>query len=169
MKKKTTFLPELERASGHFDYPLTNDYIFRSMCQNNNKALTGLISALLRIPVEQICSVVIMNPVAVGDAYSDKEFRMDVRVELNGNMTINLEMQVRNEHDWPERSLSYLCRVFDRLSQGEDYADVMPAIHIGILNFTLFPEAVAFYSCNKLMDEKTYHIYSDKFAVNVLY
>ncbi len=168
MKKNTSFLPELEKASGHFDYPLTNDYMFRSLCQKSNKALKGLISALLHIPPEQIRSVVIMNPIVVGEACEDKEFRLDVRVELNGNMILNIEMQVANLHDWPERSISYLCRIFNNLSHGEKYTDVKPAMHISILDYTLFSETPSFYSCNKLMDEKNYHIYSDKFALNVL-
>lgn len=108
MKNQTLFLPELQNASGPFDYPLTNDYMFRSLCQKNNKALKGLLSALLRIPPEQIHSVVITNPIVVGEACPDKEFRLDVRVELNGNAIINIEMQVANLHDWPERSISYL-------------------------------------------------------------
>lgn len=168
MKKTTSFLPELEKASGHFDYPLTNDYMFRSLCQKSNKALKGLISALLHIPPEQIHSVVITNPIVVGEACEDKEFRLDVRVELNGNMILNIEMQIANLHDWPERSVSYLCRIFNNLSHGDKYTDVKPAIHISILNYTLFPEYPSFYSCNKLMDEKNYHIYSDKFGLNVL-
>ena len=168
MKKNTSFLPELEKASGHFDYPLTNDYMFRSLCQKSNKALKGLISALLHIPPEQMHSVIITNPIVVGEACSDKEFRLDVRVELNGNAIINIEMQIANLHDWPERSISYLCRIFDNLSHSDKYTSVKPAIHISILDFILFPESPAFYSCNKLMDEKNYHIYSDKFALNVL-
>lgn len=168
MKKTTSFLPELEKASGHFDYPLTNDYMFRSLCQKSNKALKGLISALLHIPPEQIHSVVITNPIVVGEACEDKEFRLDVRVELNGNMILNIEMQIANLHDWPERSVSYLCRIFNNLSHGDKYTDVKPAMHISILDYTLFPESPSFYSCNKLMDEKNYHIYSDKFALNVL-
>jgi len=168
MKKNTSFLPELQKASGRFDYPLTNDYMFRSLCQKSNKALKGLISALLHIPLEQICSVEITNPIVIGEICSDKEFRLDVRVELNGNAIINIEMQVANLHDWPERSISYLCRIFNNLSHGEQYINVKPAVHISILDFTLFPESPSFYSCNKLMDKKNYHIYSDKFALNVL-
>ncbi|MDE6619601.1 MAG: Rpn family recombination-promoting nuclease/putative transposase [Lachnospiraceae bacterium] len=168
MKKNTSFLPELEKASGHFDYPLTNDYMFRSLCQKSNKALKGLISALLHIPPEQIHSVVITNPIVVGEACEDKEFRLDVRVELNGNMILNIEMQIANLHDWPERSVSYLCRIFNNLSHGDKYTDVKPAMHISILDYTLFPDSPAFYSCNKLMDEKNHHIYSGKFALNVL-
>ncbi|MDE7271819.1 MAG: Rpn family recombination-promoting nuclease/putative transposase [Lachnospiraceae bacterium] len=164
----TSFLPELEKASGHFDYPLTNDYMFRSLCQKSNKALKGLISALLHIPPEQIHSVVITNPIVVGEACEDKEFRLDVRVELNGNMILNIEMQIADLHDWPERSVSYLCRIFNNLSHGDKYIDVKPAMHISILDYTLFPDSPSFYSCNKLMDEKNHHIYSSKFALNVL-
>ena len=168
MKNQTLFLPELQNASGPFDYPLTNDYMFRSLCQKNNKALKGLLSALLRIPPEQIHSVVITNPIVVGEACPDKEFRLDVRVELNGNAIINIEMQVANLHDWPERSISYLCRLFDSLSHGDTYAAVRSAVHISILDFTLFSDDPSFYSCNKLMDEKNHHVYSGKFALNVL-
>lgn len=168
MKNNTSFLPELQNASGPFDYPLTNDYMFRSLCQKSNKALKGLLSALLRIPPEQIRSVVITNPIVVGEACPDKEFRLDVRVELNGNAVINIEMQVANLHDWPERSISYLCRIFDNLSHGDKYIAVRPAVHISILDFTLFPDHPSFYSCNKLMDEKNHHVYSGKFALNVL-
>lgn len=149
MKDKTFFHPELQNASGPFDYPLTNDYMFRSLCQKNNKALKGLLSALLRIPPEQIHSVVITNPIVVGEACPDKEFRLDVRVELNGNAIINIEMQVANLHDWPERSISYLCRLFDNLSHGDKYTAVRSAVHISILDFTLFSDDPSFYSCNK--------------------
>lgn len=168
MKESTSFLPELQKATGHFDYPMTNDYMFRALCQKNNKALTGLISALMRIPVEQIRSVVITNPIILGEACDDKEFRLDVRIVLNEKTIMNLEMQVSNLYDWPERSISYLSRVYDSLFRGEKYADVKSAVHIGILDFTLFPEYPEFYASNMIMNEKTYRIYSDKFALNVL-
>lgn len=167
-EQKHTLSARASKCLGHFDYPLTNDYMFRSLCQRSNKALKGLISALLYIPPERIHSVVITNPIVVGEACSDKEFRLDLRVELNGNTIINIEMQIANLHDWPERSISYLCRIFDSLSHGDQYINVKPAIHISILDFTLFPESPSFYSCNKLMDTKNYHIYSDKLALNVL-
>ncbi len=168
MEKTTSFLPELQNAAGRYDYPMTNDYMFRALCQKNNKALKGLLSALLHIPVEQFQSVIITNPIVLGEECTDKEFRLDVLVDLNRDRTIDLEMQVRNFHDWPQRSISYLSRLYDNLTHGSQYADAKTAIHIGILDFTLFPENPSFYSCNKIMDEKTYHIYSDKFAINVL-
>lgn len=73
-----------------------------------------------------------------------------------------------NRGDWTDRSLSYLCRTYDQLYQGEAYSDTNCAIHIGILDFILFREAPEFYAGYKLMNEKNHRIYSDKFQLRVL-
>ena len=77
-------------------------------------------------------------------------------------------MQVVNYHDWSERSLNYLCRLFNNLNKGDDYCATLPAIQIGILDFTPFPENPSFYSKNLMMDTETHHVYSSKFAIHVL-
>ena len=93
---------------------------------------------------------------------------LDIRIDLNQNALINPEMQVINEHNWPERSLSYLCREFDQLSAGQSYESVKPAIQIGLLNFTLFPDHPEFYATYKLLNVKNHTIYSDKLQLSVL-
>ena len=71
--------------------------------------------------------------------------------------------------NWKERSLSYLCRVFDQLSHGHLYGEIKPAIHIGFLNFDpVSSEHPEFYSSYKLLNEKTYTPYSDKFILRVV-
>ena len=57
---------------------------------------------------------------------------------------INLEMQVENKHNWTDRSLAYLCRSFDQLYRGQEYEEALPVIHIGFLDYTLFPDAPEF-------------------------
>ncbi len=87
---------------------------------------------------------------------------------MNDSTLINLEIQVANEGNWPERSLSYLCRSFDNLNEGEHYDNLKPAIYIGILNFTLFPAHPEFHSSYLPMNGKKYTIYSDKLRLSVL-
>lgn len=77
-------------------------------------------------------------------------------------------MQVINEHNWPERSLTYLCRSFDNLSAGEAYINVKSVIQIGLLNFTLFPDHPEFYATYKFSNVKNHSIYSDKVQLSVL-
>ena len=97
-----------------------------------------------------------------------KEFILDIEVMMNDDTLLNLEMQVANEHNWPERSLSYLCRSFDQLYSGQEYADVLPVIHIGFLDFTLHPEEPEFYATYKMLNVKNHRLYSDKFILSVV-
>ena len=87
---------------------------------------------------------------------------------LNRHTIINLEMQVVNASNWPERSLCYLARSFGELNQGDDYAAAKPAVQIGILNYTLFQEHPEFLANYYMMNIKNHHIYSDKFRLTVL-
>ena len=70
----------------------------------------------------------ITNSIVLGESTNDKTFFLDIRVDLNQNTLINLEMQVINEHNWPERSLSYLYREFNQLSTGQSYESLKPSI-----------------------------------------
>lgn len=93
---------------------------------------------------------------------------MDIKVLLNDKSLINLEMQVNNEHNWAERSLSYLCRTFDHLYRGQDYEEALPVHHIGFLDFTLFPDYPEFYATYQLLNIKTHYLYSSKFSLSVI-
>ncbi len=173
MKEKTTeekemIFKSLEEATGKIPYGLTNDYMFRAVLQKSEKVLRGLIGSLLHLSQEEIVSVVIMDPIIIGEVLSDKEFRLDINVQLNTNKKINLEMQVVNLGNWENRSLSYLCRSFDQLNKGQAYNEVKAAIHIGILDFTLFKDSPEFYAHYKMMNTKTHKIYSNNFQLNVL-
>lgn len=155
-------------SSGALTIPMTNDYLFRALLQRNNKVLKGLISALLHISPTDISSAVITNPIELGNHIDQKTFILDIRVSLNDAAILNLEMQVINEHNWIERSLSYLCRNFDQLKTGEEYQEARPVIQIGLLNFTLFPKLPEFFATYKFLNVKNHSLYSDKLQIRVL-
>lgn len=142
--------------------------MFRAVLERNENVLRGLICSLLRLKAESIRSVTILNPVELGDYYEDKDFVLDVKVMLNNKKIINLEMQVAAQDFWSDRSLLYLCAIFNNLKKGKDYPKVKPVYHIGILNFTPFPKYPEFYATNKMMNIKKLYIYNDKFTLNVL-
>lgn len=154
--------------TGELPYKLTNDFFFKAFLERNETALRGLLCALLSMKPEEIVSVTITNPIQPGDSVDDKNMILDVRVLLNNQEIINLEMQVINLYNWPERSLSYLCRMFDQLKRGEDYKIAKKTIHISITDFTPenFPKIL--YSNYYLYNPKTMHKYSDKFGIYML-
>ncbi len=155
-------------TSGPIGFTMTNDFLFRALLQKNNHVLKGLIGALLHMDVDTIVSATIENPIELGDSFDDKTFILDVKVLLNDEKIIDLEMQVVNHYDWPERSLSYLCRNYDSLQAGEDYSGVTSVQHIGILDYTLFPDHPEFYANYALLNVRNHHCYSRKFLLSVL-
>lgn len=158
----------LEDAAGPVAIRLTNDYLFRALLQRNNKVLKGLVCALLHLKPAQIQTAIITNPIELGMAIDEKTFVLDVKVVLNDNVILNLEMQVINEHNWPERSLSYLCRAFGNVNTGEDYHRVKSVIQIGLLDFTLFPQHPEFYATYQFLNIRNYTVYSDKLRLSVV-
>lgn len=166
--KKTTSVRQYQTAKGTIDYTLLNDYMFHAVLQNNETVLRGFIGSLLHLKQEEILCIEIKNPIIIGEDVNDKEFILDIQILLNTNTCINLELQVLDEGNWTDRSLSYLCRSFDQLYRGQKYEETIPVIHIGILNYTLFPDTPEFYSTNMLMNVKNHKIFNDKFILNVL-
>ncbi|MDE7206300.1 MAG: Rpn family recombination-promoting nuclease/putative transposase [Lachnospiraceae bacterium] len=58
--------------------------------------------------------------------------------------------------------------IFQNLESGESYAQVKPAYHIGILNFSPFPDYPELFATNKMVNIKNNYIYNDNFTLNVL-
>ena len=126
---------------------------------------------LLHMKEADISSVIITNPIRLGDSIDNKTFVLDINVILNQHHIINLEMQVVNLNNWQDRSLSYLARNFDHLKKGEDYKLTHPVIQIGLLDYTLFPEHPEFYSTYQFLNVINvinHTLYSDKWRISVL-
>ena len=155
-------------ATGKITYNFTNDYMFRAILQRNVTVLKGLICSLLHLCPEHITDITITNPIELGKTIDNKEFILDINVTLNNHTRINLEMQVANELNWADRSLSYLCRTFDQLYSGESYTQALPVIHIGFLDFQLFPDDAEFYAIYKLLNVKSHKEFSDKLTLSVV-
>ena len=166
-KQENEILQEIN-GEEEVEYGLINDYMFRAVFQTSEEALKGLLSALLYIPEEEILSCVICNPIILGDAIDEKTCILDIRVLLNGNKQINLEMQMGSVENWTDRSVFYLCRMFTDMKKGLDYTQTKPSIHIGIMMKSLVPEDVAFYNEYALKNRRTGYEFTGKIALHVL-
>ena len=164
-------LPDsIDHLTGPLPFRMTNDVLFHLLFETNPTALRGLICSLLNLTDSDIHSIEVKNPIEFGKTVFSKGFILDLKLLLNNNTSINVEMQVLKTKNWTERSLSYLCRSYDKLNVGEDYFEANTAIHIGILDYDLFPEDEArFYTTYHLADDVTHKIYTGKFQLSVLY
>ena len=159
---------EFLQASGEIEYRPTNNYMFQALFQENIEALTNLVCSVLHWPRESVKSIKITNPITLGKYIENKTFILDIKIIMNDDTVVNLEMQLNNYNNWPERSLGYLCRNFDNLNKGNNYTTVKSAIHIGFLDFTLFPNLPEFHATYKIQNIKNHNIYTDKFILHVI-
>ena len=167
---KSTNVTHSYPESGELPIQMTNDLFFHYLLQDYDEQsiLKGIISSFYDIPFEEIISAQVENPISYGEDISSKEMILDVKTLLNDNQIINLEMQVINYKDWPERSLSYLCRCFDNLHKGQGYLHIKGAYHIGFLDYSLFPDEPEFYATYSIKNNKTSRLYTSKFGVSVV-
>ncbi|MBT9778693.1 Rpn family recombination-promoting nuclease/putative transposase [Clostridium sp. MCC353] len=167
-KEKERIIRELAESEKELNICLTNDFAFKKTFRNKT-ALTGLLSALLDMPAGDIEELEFPDTYLHGEYEEDREGILDVRVHLNNERKINIEIQVLEYLFWEERSLFYLSKMYiDDFSKGEDYSKLEECIHIGILGFDL-SHTDHYYSVIRLMDEKTHVIYSDKLSLRMLY
>ncbi|MBP3567533.1 MAG: PD-(D/E)XK nuclease family transposase [Lachnospiraceae bacterium] len=167
----TNYKSKDDLFTGKLPYRLTNDYLFRAVFQTRPKALEGLCRAVLRLKPEDTLSVTLQNPIKLGTRIDNKEFVLDLAVIINNVLFLNLEMQVYHEAFWKERSLSYTCRSFDQLNHGENYNTVLPVVHVGFLNYSLFPEYPEFFATYELANTSNpnySYLYSDKLRISVV-
>ena len=158
----------LKKATDTILYTFLNDYMFRVILQKHKNVLRSVVCACLKLKAEEVQDIVVQNPIELGEAIDDKTFIWDIHVLLNNNMIINLEMQVLDLKDWPERSLSYLARSYDNVVKGDEYINVKPVYHIGFLNYTLFPEYPEFFAKYRMMNIKNHNVYTTKFNLYVV-
>lgn len=154
-------------ATGPLDFNMTNDYIFKATLQDSTPAQKGLIGALLRIDPESL-EIEVTNPILLGKSIVNKDFYLDLKVYINNSKCLNLEMQVKNLGNWPERSLSYTSRAFDSLPKGSLYEDVMPVHHIGFICFDLFEDHNVLYDTFTLKNQDNTLVFTDKFKLSVV-
>lgn len=97
---------------------------------------------------DKITDVIFENTEAVKDLDDGKTVRLDLLVLTEADERINVEVQVINQHDMPERLLYYWAKMYaSSIHSGQPYTMLKPTIMISILNYLLFPsETDSFHS-----------------------
>ena len=96
------------------------------------------MAELLNINYDSIEQFNITNADIQPENLGDKFCRLDINMTVDGQR-IDLEVQVRDEGDCPDRSLYYWAREFSTgISEGQNYSELPRTIIISIVDFELF-------------------------------
>jgi len=147
-------------------YTLTTDTLFKLLFTKYQHLLKDFVAALLGIDCKSIEEFIIVNPDISPEELGKKFCRLDINMVVNGQK-IDLEVQVTDEGNYPERSLFYWAREFSTgINEGEDYRELPRTIVISILGFVQFPNSSSFHSEFKCLETTTHEPLTDKMVLH---
>jgi len=125
-------------------YDPLNDYLFYKVMgeKGDEVQLLGFINAVLgKTGADRFTNVEIIedksfSPKVIGD----KASTLDVRAVLQSKTRVNIEVQIRNQHNMDRRSLFYWSKEYaESLKAGQNYRELPDVIAINIVNFDFPP------------------------------
>ena len=129
----------------------------------------GFLSAVLQLRPETIRKTVLTNTQLRKLYPEDKLGLLDVRLSMNDDTEIDIEIQLSALNIWADRALFYLAKIYaDQISAGEKYDVLKKCISISILDFKLLEDSEEFYSCFHLREDVRHTLYTDKMEFHVI-
>ena len=146
-------------------YTFKNDTLFKMLFIKYPDLLKRLVAELLGIPFESIEEFVINNSEIPPDVKGEKFCRLDINMTVN-SQRVDLEIQVSDEGDYPERSLYYWAREYSAaLGEGEEYISLPRTIIISIVAFDMF-DCAEFHSEFHALEVTRHTPLTDKFCMH---
>jgi len=141
------------------------DFVFKLIFGNEKDTsfLISFLNAALDLTGEKaIKSVIIKSPINDRQTEEDKLSIMDIKAQTNDETMINIEIQLRDQHNMRQRTLYHLSKMItERLNKGEDYQKIAKTVAINILDFDLLGEETRFHNVFSLRERKTHKELTD--------
>lgn len=143
-----------------------SDVAFKELMRNET-VCRHFISDVLGINLEEIRKVWLENTFLSRRSRWEKEGILDVRLLLNDDRRINIELQIREVAAWDKRSLFYLSKMYSEGAHaGEEYSQLKKCIVICVLGFK-WDARPGYHRVYYLKDEEG-QLYSDQFEIHVI-
>jgi predicted transposase/invertase (TIGR01784 family) len=127
--------------------------------------LKHLVAAVLKVAADNISEFVITNPEIPPETLGNKFCRFDVNMIVD-EVRVNLEVQVKNEGDYPERSLYNWAREYSSaLKAGSEYSELPRVVIISILDESLF-SCEAYHSEFRPLEVNRRELLSDRMTLH---
>ena len=134
--------------------PLTSDYVFKRIFarEENNSMLKDFLESILNIHINK---VEVKNPELTPNMADEKLGILDLKLDIDNEKVVDVEMQVSNEHNIKERSSTYLSKLAaEQLKAKQNYKELKKIITINILKYN-YLERNSYHSIAKMKYEET--------------
>ena len=143
------------------------DFAFKEIMTDAD-ARKGFLSAILKLDPSDIRDTRILNTFLRKVHKDDKQGILDVRISMNDDTEIDVEIQLSEFRAWADRSLFYLAKMYtEQIEAGQAYDVLKKCVSISILDFRLF-DGEEFYSCFHLREDSRGALYTDKIEFHTI-
>ena len=118
---------------------LKNDIIFKAFFsgKDGEEFLIDLLTSLLEIKITKLTVREEVNLLQLST--KEKGGRLDLQATINDGTIVNIELQIRDEHNIWKRTLLYAAKTLSRETEiGTKYTEVKKLIIISILGYNMF-------------------------------
>jgi len=142
-------------------YTFKSDVLFKMLFVRNPHLLKRLVAVLLGIPLASITDFHTINTEMPPEEIGTKFCRLDINMMVDGRQ-VNLEIQVENEGNYPERCMFHWAKMFvSALPSGKDFSLLPQTIVISIMGFNYF-DCEEVHSEFVVMEVKRHEILSER-------
>src|SRR6056297_2875289 len=97
-----------------------------------------------------------MNPNNDKEKEEEKYSIMDVKAKANDETIINIDIQLKDEHNMRYRTVYYLSKMIaKRLKEGDNYKTIHKTVAINILNFDILDSGTRFHNRYRFTEIET--------------
>lgn len=157
------------RYKGQELLPVKADIVFKAIFakEANKDLLASFISSILSIDIASQ-DITITNTELSPFHEDGKLSRLDIRIKTVDHSHMDVEIQLRNEHNIEKRSIYYLSRLYiEQMVSGMTYSQIGRTIAINILDYN-FLNFEDYHNCYRLKNRKVGHELTDVFEINFI-
>lgn len=153
------------------DFNALNDLLFKYVFgKEERKALTlSFINAVLGLEgARAFVDLKFADRELDPELYDAKGAQLDLFCTMEDGTQVNIEVQVRDQHDIEQRSLFYWARLYqDPLLSGEDYQRLHRTVGINLLGYSALPQS-DFHSVYGLYNIASGHRLTDDIEIHFI-
>ena len=137
------------------------DFAFKEI-MSNEKVRIGFLSAVLNIKDTDIKSTIMLNTNLKKVHEDEKQGILDVRLVMNNNTEIDIEIQLSYMRTWADRSIFYLAKMLtEQANINKKYSNFKKCIGINILDFNYVKQTERFHTSYHFREDIDNSLYTD--------
>ena len=144
------------------------DFAFKELMRNDFVRI-GFLSAVLGIEDVSIKKTTLMNTNLPKQHENEKQGILDVRLTMNDNTEINIEIQLWYMSAWANRSIFYVARMITEQTEiNKKYSNIKKCVGISILDFEYIRQCNKFHTVYHFREDAENLMYTDIMEIHVV-